>query len=108
MVLAEEDQVVETFSPECPDHAFGDRVRTGRMNGCGDGIDTDAPDGPWRIDVPQDAWRAQIGVAARGGGRLRAFRGSVEGGIQLWMNRSTGGTARGRERLHGRENLPHV
>ena len=27
VVLAEEDQVVETFSPECPDHAFGDRVR---------------------------------------------------------------------------------
>src|SRR5919199_2909340 len=41
--LVQHDEVVQTFSPESPDDTFSNRVRTGRMHGCGDGIDTEAP-----------------------------------------------------------------
>src|SRR5438067_12510080 len=45
VLLIQHDDVVETFSAKCPDDTFRNRVRTGRMNGCGDGIDPD-PSGP--------------------------------------------------------------
>jgi hypothetical protein len=41
VALVENDQVVQAFSAECPDHSLDDRVRTRRSNGCSDGIDTD-------------------------------------------------------------------
>jgi hypothetical protein len=33
------DDVVETFSPECPYDKFSNRVRTRPTNRCGDGVD---------------------------------------------------------------------
>jgi hypothetical protein len=41
VLLIQHNDVVQTFSPECPNDTFRNRVRMGRMNGCGDGIDTD-------------------------------------------------------------------
>ena len=37
------DEVVQAFAAEGPNDTFSNRVRTGRMHGCGDGIDTEAP-----------------------------------------------------------------
>jgi hypothetical protein len=41
VTLVEHDQVIETFSSQCSDDTFGDRVRTWRSNGRRDGIDAD-------------------------------------------------------------------
>jgi hypothetical protein len=45
VLLVEDDHVVQALAAECPDDAFGDRVRTRRSNGRGDAIDTH-PSGP--------------------------------------------------------------
>jgi hypothetical protein len=42
VLLVEHDQVVQALAAQGPDHPFGDRVGLWRVNGAGDGVDTDA------------------------------------------------------------------
>jgi hypothetical protein len=43
MLLVQHDDVVETFSAQCPDDPIADGVGLWRVDGCCDRIDTDAP-----------------------------------------------------------------
>ena len=43
MLLVQHDDVVQTFSAQCPDDPFGDGVGLWRVDGSGDRIDPDAP-----------------------------------------------------------------
>src|SRR5712692_601646 len=43
MLLVQHDDVVQTFSAQCPEHSLRDGVGRWCVDGCGDRIDPDAP-----------------------------------------------------------------
>src|SRR5687767_10877159 len=66
MLLVEDDEVVETFSAQSPDHSLRDGVRLWRVNRRGDGVDA----GLGRVSVVYGWQRGSRGVECCAGRRV--------------------------------------